>query len=74
MPTGTCKFFRSDRGFGFISPDGGGKDVFVHIGDLALCGFTGTEPIAEGDRLTFDVVESKRKPGYHHAVNLRRAG
>lgn len=50
---GTVKFFADDKGFGFITPDDGGKDVFVHT---SAC----TQPITEGDKVTFDVEESDR--------------
>jgi cold shock protein len=51
MATGTVKFFNTDRGFGFITPEGGGPDVFVHISALEAAGI---RSVSEGDRLSFD--------------------
>jgi CspA family cold shock protein len=56
MKTGTVKFFNAAKGFGFITPDEGGKDVFVHINDLR-----GVE-IREGSKVEFDVVQGKKGP------------
>jgi CspA family cold shock protein len=65
VPSGTVKFFHTDRGFGFIGPDDGGKDVFVHISAVERSGLRG---LREGAKVTFDVVESRGKPV---ADNLR---
>ena len=54
MSTGTVKFFNQTKGFGFISPDDGGKDVFVHANDLN--GAT----INEGDKVTYKVEEGRK--------------
>ena len=54
MSNGTVKFFNNSKGFGFITPDDGGKDVFVHVNDL------NGESIAEGDKVTYDVEEGKK--------------
>jgi CspA family cold shock protein len=63
MSSGTVKFFNTEKGFGFITPDEGGKDLFVHK--------TGTrQPIQEGDKVTFDVQDSPKGP---NAVNVTRA-
>ena len=59
MATGTVKFFNGQRGFGFISQDGGGPDVFVHISAVERAGMRG---LAEGQKLTFD-IEADRKTG-----------
>ena len=56
MPKGTVKFFNNDKGFGFITPEGGGKDVFVHANDL------GGATIQEGSKVEFEVVEGKKGP------------
>jgi CspA family cold shock protein len=56
MQTGTVKFFNTDKGFGFITPDQGGKDVFVHANDL------GGAMISEGTRVEFEVVQGKKGP------------
>jgi CspA family cold shock protein len=53
MTNGTVKFFNNVRGFGFIAPDDGGKDVFVHKSDLI-------DEINEGDKVTYDVEESEK--------------
>ncbi len=61
MSNGTVKFFNNSKGFGFITPDEGGKDVFVHQNGL-------TEDITEGDKVSYDVEESKKGL---NAVNVR---
>jgi len=53
MSKGTVKFFNNARGFGFIAPDDGGKDVFVHKSDLV-------DEITEGDKVSYDVEESEK--------------
>jgi CspA family cold shock protein len=70
MPiTGTVKFFNSDKGYGFIHPDGGSRDVFVHVSAVTSSGL-GT--LNEGQRVTFDIEPDKRGKG-PKAVNLRPA-
>lgn len=69
MPTGTVKFFDATKGFGFISPDDGGQDVFVHISAVERAGM-GT--LADGQKVSFDVVLDNRK-GKSAADNLRAA-
>jgi cold shock protein len=56
MPNGTVKFFNTAKGFGFITPDDGGKDVFVHANDL------GGAQITEGSKVQFEVVQGKKGP------------
>ena len=56
MQTGTVKFFNADKGFGFITPDGGGKDVFVHANDLRGA------ILNEGTKVEFEVVQGKKGP------------
>ena len=68
MTTGTVKFFNTDRGFGFITPEGGGPDVFVHISALEAAGI---RSVSEGDRLSFDAVMDQRK-GKPNAQNIKR--
>jgi len=53
---GTVKFFNTDKGFGFITPDGGGKDVFVHANDL------GGAILTEGTKVEFEVVQGRKGP------------
>lgn len=63
MSKGTVKFFNNAKGFGFIAPDDGSKDVFVHANGL-------TDEIREGDKVTFDVEES---PKGLNAINVKVA-
>lgn len=65
--TGTVKFFNATKGFGFISPEGGGKDVFVHITAVQR---SGIPELAEGMRISFEVQPDKRGRG-PQAVNLQ---
>lgn len=57
MITGTVKFYNSQKGFGFIQPDTGGKDVFVHATALERAGMSG---LAEGQKVSFDTQEDSR--------------
>jgi CspA family cold shock protein len=66
MTQGIVKWFSDERGFGFIQPDGGGKDVFVHISAVARAGM---RALNEGQRITFDVVADGRT-GKSAADNL----
>jgi len=65
MATGIVKWFNSGKGFGFIQPEGGGADVFVHISALERAGLT---TLKEGQRVNYDVEMNK---GRGSAVNLR---
>lgn len=67
MSTGTVKFFNSTRGFGFIQPDDGTKDVFVHATQVERAGLA---MIVEGQKLSFDIVEDART-GKSSAENLQ---
>ena len=67
MPVGTVKFFNVNKGFGFISPDGGGSDVFVHVTAVERSGM-GT--LREGQKVNFD-TETDRRSGKTAATNLR---
>ncbi|BCH26447.1 cold-shock protein [Mesorhizobium sp. L-8-3] len=69
MNTGTVKFFNSTKGFGFISPDNGGADVFVHISAVERAGM---RTIVEGQKLSFEVVKDNRN-GKSSAENLQAA-
>ena len=64
--TGTVKFFHGERGYGFIKPDDGGSDVFVHITAVERAGLN---DLTEGQRITFDVEPDKKGKG-PKAVNL----
>ena len=66
MPSGTVKFFNTTKGFGFIQPDDGGKDVFVHISAVERSGIA---PPNEGDKLSYDLEEDRQ--GRSAATNLR---
>ena len=57
--TGTVKFFNQSRGFGFISPENGEKDVFVHASALEAAGLS----LNEGDKVTFEVEDDQRGKG-----------
>ncbi len=57
MNTGVVKFYNAQRGFGFIQPDDGGKDVFVHATALERAGLRG---LAEGQKVSFDTREDRR--------------
>ena len=57
MTIGTVKFFNASKGFGFISPEGGGKDVFVHVTAVEAAGL---RSLAEGQKVSFDVVPDAR--------------
>ena len=65
MTTGTVKWFNGQKGFGFIQPNDGGNDVFVHISAVERSGLSG---LNEGDRFEFDLEVDRR--GKHSAVNL----
>ena len=58
MPTGTVKWFNSAKGFGFIQPEGGGADVFVHISAVERAGLGN---LAEGQKVSFDTKEDRGK-------------
>jgi CspA family cold shock protein len=68
MAKGTVKWFNTTKGFGFIAPETGGKDVFVHISAVERAGLTG---LADNQKVTFD-VESGRD-GRESAANLQLA-
>jgi len=65
VATGTVKWFNPTKGYGFIQPDGGGKDVFVHISAVEKAGYTG---LAEGAKVSFDIVPNR---GKESAENLK---
>jgi CspA family cold shock protein len=65
VASGTVKWFNGQKGYGFIAPDGGGKDVFVHISAVEKAGLSS---LAEGAKVTFDIVANR---GKESAENLR---
>jgi CspA family cold shock protein len=67
MAIGTVKFFNTNKGFGFIQPDDGGPDVFVHITALERAGM---RSLAEGEKISYDVVTERGKTA---ASNLAKA-
>ncbi len=69
MPTGTVKWFNETKGYGFIQPDNGGKDVFVHVSALERSGMRG---LAEGQKISYE-LETDRKSGKESAGNLKSA-
>jgi CspA family cold shock protein len=70
MATGNVKWFNSSKGFGFIEPDDGGKDVYVHISAVEGAGIAG---LSEGQKIEFVVVTDPRS-GKTSAENLKTAG
>ncbi len=68
MTTGTVKFFNSTKGFGFITPDDGGKDAFVHVSAVERAGMSG---LAEGQKLSYDLENGR--DGKVSATNLQMA-
>jgi cold shock protein len=70
MATGTVKWFNATKGFGFIQPDSGGADVFVHISAVERAGMT---TLNEGQKVNFE-VEKDRRTGKSAAGSLSKAG
>ena len=70
MATGTVKWFNAQKGFGFIAPDGGGNDAFVHISAVER---SGIGDLREGQKVSYDLV-SDRKSGKMSADNLKVLG
>ena len=68
MSVGIVKWFNTQKGYGFIEPDGGGRDVFVHISAVEAAGLT---TLNEGQRVTFEIVQDR--PGKSSAGNLSLA-
>jgi cold shock protein len=67
MSTGTVKFYNGAKGYGFIQPDDGGKDVFVHASALERAGIRN---LVEGQKVSFD-IEVDRRTGKSSATNIR---
>jgi CspA family cold shock protein len=70
MPTGTVKWFNAQKGFGFIQPDNGGSDAFVHISAVERAGMSS---LSEGQKVEFELV-SDRRSGKMSADNLKAVG
>ncbi len=68
MPVGTVKFFNADKGYGFIQPDGGGNDAFVHISAVEAAGM---RTLDKEQRVSYDLEQDQR--GKTSAVNLQNA-
>ena len=67
MPSGTVKWFNAQKGFGFIQPDDGSRDVFVHVSAVERAGMSN---LVEGQKLSFEVVSERGKSA---AANLQTA-
>ena len=65
MPTGTVKWFNTTKGYGFIAPDDGGKDIFVHISAVERAGMTG---LADNQKISYELIEGR--DGRKSAGNL----
>ncbi len=68
MNKGTVKWFNAEKGFGFISNDEGGEDVFVHFSSIMSEGY---KALSDGQKVTYDVERDERNPSRFRAVNVR---
>jgi CspA family cold shock protein len=66
MAVGTVKWFNAEKGFGFITPDGGGSDVFAHFSAIQSAGYRSLE---ENQRVEFEITQGQKGP---QAANIRR--
>ena len=69
MPTGTVKWYNDQKGYGFIQPDDGGKDVFVHVSAVERAGM---RDLREGQKISYE-METDQRSGKTSAGNLRSA-
>ena len=67
MATGTVKWFNNSKGFGFITPDGGGEDLFAHFSSITMDGY---KSLREEQRVTFDITDG---PKGKQAANIKEA-
>ncbi|MEU1012205.1 cold-shock protein [Streptomyces sp. NPDC005890] len=65
MASGTVKWFNAEKGFGFISPDGGGPDVFAHYSEIQGSGF---RELTEGEHVTFEIGQGQKGPQAQNIV------
>jgi len=65
MSTGTVKWFNADKGYGFIAPDDGGKDLFVHHSEVKTSGYA---TLKEGQKVSYEVGEGKKGPCANNVV------
>ena len=68
MATGTVKWFNDSKGFGFITPDGGGEDLFAHFSAINMQGF---KTLKEGQKVSFEITEGNK--GKKQASNIQAA-
>ena len=67
MDTGTVKWFSSEKGFGFITPDGGGTDLFVHHSEVKVSGYASLD---EGQKVSYDIGEGQKGPCATNVIPL----
>ena len=70
MNKGTVKWFNADKGYGFISNDEGGEDVFVHFSSIMVDGY---KTLSEGQRVTYDVEQDPKNADKLRAINVQPA-